>query len=264
MAGAVSFSGIHAKLDRASDLFENLRREADQLLAGYQAAVVKDRFEDGAQVFVLHGAPPVPASWGPLVGDIVHNLRSALDHMAWQLVIASGRTPKRPNTSFPVRTTSPGPGETGPTIRPGIHPALQTLLIEEQPYARFAVADGLNPRKSPLALIVELNNLDKHVDLIPVVSMPEFSSWSVPLDVNVQWLGYPGPLTDGDEVGRLRANPPSDDNFELTLTFSLKAQPTAGFAELGTGDLVRWLLSGANNYFQSVVHRFERAIAELP
>jgi len=34
-------------------------------------------------------------------GDIVHNLRSALDHLAFQLVLAGGHTPTT-ETAFPV------------------------------------------------------------------------------------------------------------------------------------------------------------------
>jgi hypothetical protein len=37
-------------------------------------------------------APPVH-KWGLVVGDVLHNLRSALDHLAWQLVLANGKSP---------------------------------------------------------------------------------------------------------------------------------------------------------------------------
>lgn len=38
--------------------------------------------------FCVLEAPPL--KWGVLIGDVVHNLRSALDHLAWQLVLRNG------------------------------------------------------------------------------------------------------------------------------------------------------------------------------
>jgi len=42
-----------------------------------------------------------PERLGVLLGDWAHNLRSALDHLMWQLVILYGGTPNR-RTQFPI------------------------------------------------------------------------------------------------------------------------------------------------------------------
>lgn len=47
---------------------------------------------------VLH---PPPLRLGVIVGDLVHNVRSALDHLVWQLVLANAQQPTRA-TQFPV------------------------------------------------------------------------------------------------------------------------------------------------------------------
>ncbi len=47
-----------------------------------------------------------PPEWSPIIGDIVHNWRSALDHLAWQLVIRNGRKPSG-STAFPIFSESP-------------------------------------------------------------------------------------------------------------------------------------------------------------
>ena len=40
---------------------------------------------------------------GAIVGDILHNLRSALDHVAWLLVLLDGgQRPMRPTRSQPI------------------------------------------------------------------------------------------------------------------------------------------------------------------
>src|SRR3954447_12706375 len=42
-----------------------------------------------------------PPEWSPIIGDIIHNWRSALDHLAYQLVIRNGRKPSG-STQFPI------------------------------------------------------------------------------------------------------------------------------------------------------------------
>jgi len=57
---------------------------------GWTTIYIKDVNEFGASLFV---------------GDCIHNLRSALDHLAWQLVEAGGGVPNK-DTSFPISDTS--------------------------------------------------------------------------------------------------------------------------------------------------------------
>jgi len=42
-----------------------------------------------------------PAEIGLIAGDVIHNLRSALDHLAYQLVLVNGQVPLR-QTCFPI------------------------------------------------------------------------------------------------------------------------------------------------------------------
>jgi hypothetical protein len=46
----------------------------------------------------------IPIRFNVLIGEIVHGLRTALDHIVWQLVIANGKTGNR-HTGFPVCET---------------------------------------------------------------------------------------------------------------------------------------------------------------
>jgi hypothetical protein len=66
-------------------------------------AVTVDNVESGFRETILHvnGSPDPPMSIGLLAGDIVHNLRAALDHLMWQLVIANGQVPDD-QTMFPI------------------------------------------------------------------------------------------------------------------------------------------------------------------
>lgn len=56
---------------------------------------------DGVEVIWISVSQPPPRQIGVVVGDAVHNLRSALDCLACDLVRANGLQPK-PNTGFPT------------------------------------------------------------------------------------------------------------------------------------------------------------------
>lgn len=102
-----------------------------------------------------------PPHLSVVIGDVVNNLRSALDHLAWQLVLANGGTPRsdRPATQFPIRLKQ---RDRSGNVRPpevagGVAPAVVAELDQLQPYQR-----RLDPEKHPLALLAELSNVDKH------------------------------------------------------------------------------------------------------
>ncbi len=80
-----------------------LSADIDELCANIRQAIVHEIDTDaGEQRWVYRGAAPeVPIEWSIRVGEILYNLRSALDHLVWQLVLASGNRPTRFN-QFPI------------------------------------------------------------------------------------------------------------------------------------------------------------------
>lgn len=96
-----------------------------------------------------------------MVGNIIHNMRSTLDQLVWQLVIANDETPRdgpRGN-SFPI---FPEPvdfaAKTTNSLR-GVHPTDRARIERFQPYNR---PNGLDPEVNPLVAIDFLWNQDKH------------------------------------------------------------------------------------------------------
>ena len=73
--------------------------------------------------------PDLDDKWALMIGDCVHNLRSALDYLAHELVRANGGTPDH-HTQFPVHS-SPG----GVRVHGGIAEEALALIEEVQPYA---------------------------------------------------------------------------------------------------------------------------------
>ena len=62
----------------------------------------------GRIVFRGTASKPCPEIWSVLIGECLHNLRSALDYMVWDLVILeTGKPPVGDKTQFPI-FTAPG------------------------------------------------------------------------------------------------------------------------------------------------------------
>jgi hypothetical protein len=138
-------------------------------------------------------ANPPSLLWGPIIGDIVHDLRSALDQVARGLSVAFqaalGNKPPDPiprrspwrNIAFPVCRKSDDWAGLWGTKMWAADPALMAVLEKFQPYFDRKTA----PDREPLAVLEELWNIDKHrhlhlvnatvelEDVIPVEPFPE-------------------------------------------------------------------------------------------
>ena len=99
----INLIGIHAKLRRAQAQIQQITNEAHELCNDIRQGIVRE-ISDGVdeQVWVYQGpTPTVPVEWSVIIGETLYNMRSALDHLIWQLVLANGHTPGRHN-QFPI------------------------------------------------------------------------------------------------------------------------------------------------------------------
>ena len=71
----------------------------DDPLTGARVTIVRE------DLVVFDPVPPLPPTWGAIVGDIVHNLRSALDYVVYELAVKGSGHPDRDNTAFPISKT---------------------------------------------------------------------------------------------------------------------------------------------------------------
>ncbi len=62
--------------------------------------------DTGEFIYYLIEAAPVPHEIALIAGDVLQNLRSALDHLAWHLVVAANGNPSSKN-SFPIMDQEP-------------------------------------------------------------------------------------------------------------------------------------------------------------
>jgi hypothetical protein len=97
-----SFDGIRTKLDRAVQLRDDFHTESARYFKSNPYGIQRrDNPETGECTFYLTQVPDIPPRLVAIIGDALHNLRSALDHLAWQLVIKAGNIPTNV-TAFPI------------------------------------------------------------------------------------------------------------------------------------------------------------------
>ncbi len=118
-----------------------------------------------------------------LVGEICQHLRSSLDYIAWALSSETYRRSDDTAIAFPICLTKPS---TKDEIRSyerkvkGItSPAALKLIAQLQPY------DAVNPSSDPLALVHEVNRIDKHRALL-LVTAPFQTQITLPTTIFTQ------------------------------------------------------------------------------
>lgn len=115
---------------------------------------------------------PDTSDWGVLLGDIVHNLRSALDHLVWQLALLSGSKTGN-HLQFPIERTGAGYWSCGKKGEPstrehrlrGVAERYRAVIDEAQPYRA-----GPHAGAHSLAILSYLSNVDKHRFIHPAFS----------------------------------------------------------------------------------------------
>lgn len=93
---------VSIKIDWAKRQLEELGRTKQRFMdrQPYGTAVETD-LEAGRDHFKMLYVEPIDLDIALIAGDVIHNTRSALDHLAWQLVLANGQQPTR-HTCFPI------------------------------------------------------------------------------------------------------------------------------------------------------------------
>jgi hypothetical protein len=141
--------------------------------AGKQSFDLDTEPTDGRYALRALGVPAVDPEWKTIVGDCLFNLRSALDHLACQLVILDGKTStEEDNTTFPIRDSRLN-RKRNPRPPIQLKPAVLSCDILDaieavQPYCDTGDPPD-DPRFNPLWCLHRLNIIDKHRQLLVVV-----------------------------------------------------------------------------------------------
>jgi hypothetical protein len=184
-------------------------------------------------------------SWGLMAGDVLFNLKSALDHIVFALSIynppISPLTPQFP--IFTERTGDNGFDKNGKSRLKHVHPGAFTAIERMQPY------QSPDPNGHPLALLNELHNRDKH-RLLPVVVLTVnriYGSYWGSLTESWRPKGFLGgtwatkPVKDGAEFYRFPPGhtPGPDPNRGYDLVGEVRFDQPFDLNILSTLDMIR-------------------------
>jgi hypothetical protein len=151
--------GCRAKIERAKEHFHVLYREYAEFFAdGPFDFANYNNPAAGETVYLAKISRQPPMRWGILAGEIVHQLRSALDLLAWQLVCDGGGDPRTGpgGTGFPICKTPDGYEQSSRVKLKGASENAVRAIENIQPYNKPEDIGRL------LLLLHELDIRDKH------------------------------------------------------------------------------------------------------
>jgi hypothetical protein len=165
-------AGVRGKLSRAKEHLDDIYAAVYSWSLSEEAkhSVPDIKYEtDGKYIYALLGKVSLieRPDIGLLIGDFVHNLRSALDHVVAQMAWKRDSTFDGTKTAFPITLTR---GEFKNSIRRSLEPflsdqAITTAFESYQPY-KTEETYGTPAREAILYIVSELDNIDKHRKLV--------------------------------------------------------------------------------------------------
>jgi hypothetical protein len=197
-----ALEGIRAKIERAIEQLDSLEAEAKTTLERDRVPIVQERNPEGWNVLRMQPIT-LPLRWAVIMGEIVHDLRSALDHLIWQLVLTNKLVPGRAN-QFPIFSAGSALGwakkdwtqrkASWARALQGVHPDDVALIKAIQPYKRRH-----RLRFVPLEVLASFSNTDKHQ--IPLATATITVPWErraahfpeVPEGVSIEEVVVPNP-----------------------------------------------------------------------
>lgn len=248
--------GCWAKIARAQEHFDTLKRDIrDFRHPQTDPVTIEIKLEASKYIARAKIVRPVPKTeLGFLIGDCVHNARSALDHLAWGLAEwYSGEDPNDTATQFPIFFDQSLFERFGRRTIARVPQFVQAFFESAQPFTRP------DPLHDPLWLLHNLDITDKH-KIIPVtVYLPThitISNMPVPVVGHAFW---PGPLENGTEVGWIEVAQPMDALAEaemkmrprLDVDIAFRPTPNSGYL------LVLPTLTGILKAVEEVAREFD-------
>jgi hypothetical protein len=206
-----SLMGPRLKFERAEEHLSEVERAIVEYIDTDPYNIADEPERAGEWIIIrLRAIRTLPdPRWGVRIGEFLHDLRSALDNLVWQLVLLNGETPWSKN-QFPIYTkTAPSRARMDEVLR-GVRDDHRAQIEELQPYHGEHVHRQI---KAALAWLALLSNIDKHRFLHPTITaLREGDATAEVLEATpeggaeVVWTA--GALQDGAELMRWRVTTP--------------------------------------------------------
>jgi len=193
--------GRWLKLDRGKEHLKALNVELETIFPRDGPAIaLTSAFDADHQAWVVRTEDIQRVesnTLGTLIGDVVQNLRAALDYLVWDLsILDSGSWPvdrkgRELRTQFPVCVKKTGPnGFDSPTV--------QTVLLDSISPSHKAEIERFQPYvtgDNTLVLLVKISNEDKHRIIQAVLETDLASSPLIMGKIDCDVVGSEGVLT---------------------------------------------------------------------
>ena len=211
---------IRVKIERAQKHFCDLEDARNRFIDSKSYRIERESDpQTGNNIYHVFDIQNSPVEIGLIAGDVIHNLRSALDHLAYQLVLINGEVPTK-QTAFPVfdDTTKYKAGLAG-KVKGMAQRAIDAVGATE-PYQ-----DG---KGAGLWVLHYLDIADKHHELLTPLINVTGASFTIPGFWERGYRGVGGvsfpnfgkPLKDGDVIATREAEMDNDMNLSLDLAFT--------------------------------------------
>jgi len=154
----IDLSSVQAKLRRADEHIEALQREITAFMELDGHGIVTEPNADSTEYVVRAHFAVIPNTmqWALIFGDIVHCLRSALDHMVYAIAVHESNADPPPNERkimMPLKTTTDGFAANAYRIKV-LSQEVRTRIEALQPYP--------GSHNEALGLLDDLDIRDKH------------------------------------------------------------------------------------------------------
>lgn len=212
-----NLAGIEAKLKRARDTLNALATELTAYMG--QNYRVEGKLVGRRYAFYAYGPPDLPLSFSVIVGEIVHHLRSSLDHLVTELVAIGPGGGKANRLEFPI-CSSPEIFKKAckdGKIK-GVSGVAQQTIEQCQPYHMAPSSHSI------LTILNNLNVVDKHRTLVLAAVAPEMTS-TLSIDSNgqdVAIVGLSPPIS-----AKMRPSPSGTEIFAVEFAEAYANPPSA-------------------------------------
>lgn len=238
--------GVKVKLRRAREHLDAFALDAQLYV---EEAFVTSRFvTDGGRLheYRVRCVKPPPLIWGALIGDCLHNMRSALDYLVYDLASASVAprslvSAERSACKFPIHHSAASFDNEVATM-PFLSEEIVSRIRGVQPFHRGGGASHADP----LAILQRLNNQDKHRLLHTTGFALEWSAYNKPtVPHNPTFHG--GRLDHGQRVAIFEFDDPLPDyDVEFDPRFQVVIE-SHGLANQGAWRVLNQILVKIDN-----------------
>lgn len=165
------FDGIFEKLNRANQNILNLQSEIDTFIQTSKYPVIPQVDKEMAlEAIAYHRQRVIPLRFSVLAGEIIHHLRSCLDHIAWHFSTPEYRRDKFRKIEFPIFKERPVKSDDiaryEGKVKGITRSDIRALIDHLQPYK------STDPEDYVLWVINDMDIIDKHRELILCSSFP--------------------------------------------------------------------------------------------